>query len=517
MPGQRSRQGCDECRRRRRKCDEAKPACGQCTNFNRSCAYSIKLVWGGRKFKKSCFAQCLHGQGGSARETNNGGEGFVYGTDTSTPADAPTSALVVGIPQSARPRAYSPEPHSLVPLNLPNGITLPSRYRKLLSYFAEDILASLSTHPSIHHDLREGLVPVMLGSPHLLSASLALSAAGLLSRGMTEIDGADILRVIEHLQSSGLSLLRTALTSQQNHDTQEILLVTCLIWCLADVFAAGQGNSSWRVHLQGFKAILDQREAVQQLVRTPGPTKPALRHLYLLYLSLQTLPHVPALALPDQTCNSRSTIVDQLSGPETSIDGFLGYDEELLDILQTINQIGCSDQDASTKRRESDLLLARLSDMIRRDESHPPNVSIASLRPEASRDFFLCHQSFQQATLIYLYRLYDTPSASQQIRLAVNSISEMIDNMTQGQPCHTWVAMSMPLFTIGCEAFTVAQQNFVRDKIQKLETCLGSLHVRLVRQALEDMWRIRSELGDQDGQLCATGLLERLQYSVILF
>ncbi|KAL2258614.1 hypothetical protein VTK26DRAFT_8014 [Humicola hyalothermophila] len=41
----RSRQGCDECRRRRRKCDENKPICGQCRSFNRACSYTLRVVW----------------------------------------------------------------------------------------------------------------------------------------------------------------------------------------------------------------------------------------------------------------------------------------------------------------------------------------------------------------------------------------------------------------------------------------------------------------------------------------
>lgn len=59
MSGQRSRRGCEECRRRRRKCNEQKPTCGHCATSNRTCKYSLQLVWGGRKFEKSRFGQCL--------------------------------------------------------------------------------------------------------------------------------------------------------------------------------------------------------------------------------------------------------------------------------------------------------------------------------------------------------------------------------------------------------------------------------------------------------------------------
>ena len=58
-PSQRSRSGCDECRRRHWKCNEAKPTCAFCQTSNRTCVYSRQLSWGGRAFNKSRFRKCL--------------------------------------------------------------------------------------------------------------------------------------------------------------------------------------------------------------------------------------------------------------------------------------------------------------------------------------------------------------------------------------------------------------------------------------------------------------------------
>ncbi|KEY73029.1 hypothetical protein S7711_09886 [Stachybotrys chartarum IBT 7711] len=501
MPGQRSRHGCDECRKRRRKCDEAKPACSQCGRYKRTCVYSLKLVWGGRKGNKSWLAEADACQAGNATQKTN---------------DKISTSQVLSLKTTPSPQ--SQENWFLIPQQLPNGITLPPRYRRLLSYFSEEILASLSTHPSIHHDLRQGLIPVMLGSPPLLSASLALSASGLLSRTITEIDGVDTTRVIEHLQTSGLSLLSTSLQTEQNNENYEVLLVTCLIWCLADVFAARQGVSSWRVHLKGVKAILDDKYAEGRIFMTSGPTRSALRHLYLLYLSLQTLPHLSSTNLSDPALSVWNRRGGDSNDGDPRIDGFLGYDAAILDILQQINQVSSSNHEGSMVTQNADRLIRKVESMVHRDKRRSPDVSISTLlQPQASRDFDFCHKSFQQATLIQLYRLQQAPSSSNRVQAAVKSISGMIDSMTQGLPCHTWVAMSMPLFTIGCEAFDDEQQEYVRDKIQKLDTCLGSLHVRIVRQALEDIWRFRKELQDHDGKLCASELLDKVQYNVVLF
>jgi hypothetical protein len=266
--------------------------------------------------------------------------------------------------------------------------------------------------------------------------------------------------------------------------------------------------SSWRIHLQGIRALLSENEALRDGTTTPGSIQSAMRHLYQLYLSLQTLPYIPALESGEPSAQSIGRSAPKfewasIASPE--IDGFLGYSNELLDVLQQIDRLSHGTESPS----EADILLGKLKGMIIRDIMTPPGISICtSLSADYNREFGLCHQTFQQATLIHLYRrLYHLPSGSQPIQAAVHAIEEMVSNMIQGQPCHTWVAMAMPLFTLGCEAYTAEQQGFALDKVNKLEDCIGSLHVKLIRQALEDVWRVRKNLGDSDGKLCASQLL----------
>ncbi|KAJ4129872.1 hypothetical protein NW768_006842 [Fusarium equiseti] len=343
----------------------------------------------------------------------------------------------------------------------------------------------------------------MFQSPHLLSASLALSASSLASRGVEEVEGTDILRVTEHLQSSGLPLLRSAL---EKGEQSEILIATCLIWCLADVFSGQQGMTRWPIHLRGIKALL---RGQQRLESGDVALRSAMKHLYMLYRALETLPHVPSLGLIASSPGGKTTDISTSHTANSQIDGFLGYSEELLDILQQIN---------STKSADADVLLGRLNTIISRDVKHPPGVSISSLSSQSGRDFALCNKVFQQATLIQLHRqLYGLSSSSEPIREAIETINGMISNMAQGEPCHTWVAMAMPLFTVGCEAYEEDQKSFIMDKIHKLEKCIGSLHVKVIEQALKDIWKLREDFQDYEGDLCAEYLLEKLSYNIVLF
>ncbi|KAF4457184.1 Lysine biosynthesis regulatory protein LYS14 [Fusarium austroafricanum] len=339
----------------------------------------------------------------------------------------------------------------------------------------------------------------MLESPHLLSASLALSAASFKSRGMEEVEGTSLSRIVEHLQSSGLPLLRSALAQGQQ---SEVLIATCLIWCLADVFSGQQGMFRWPIHLQGIKALLHGRQDYRRFFTGDVALRSAMKHLFMLYRSLETLPHVPTIT------NGKATVNITDTTHSSQIDGFLGYNEELLDLLQQINATAPGSGLEPDTSADADTLLGKLNAMIRWDVKSPPKVSISSISSQSARDFALCNKVFQQATLVQLYRqLYGFSSSSEPIQSAVENISGMISNMTQGKPCNTWVAMAMPLFTVGCEAYREEQKSFILDKIRKLETCIGSLHVKVIEQALKDIWKIREDCQDFQGELCASHLL----------
>lgn len=57
----RSRNGCVECRRLHRRCDEEKPSCANCRDAGKVCSYQKPLSWGGRPFNRSTFRHALGG------------------------------------------------------------------------------------------------------------------------------------------------------------------------------------------------------------------------------------------------------------------------------------------------------------------------------------------------------------------------------------------------------------------------------------------------------------------------
>lgn len=305
----------------------------------------------------------------------------------------------------------------------------------------------------------------------------------------------------------------------------ETLLATCLIWCLSDVFTyrrhEGGMSSSWRVHLGGIRALLDSNGANYRWfpAGTGSSMQVAMRHLYQLYLSLQTLPYIAPAAAPQTAIleTTPATLDEVTVNPSPAIDGFLGYSDELLDVMHQIEQLSRTQVHPCPG---ADILLGKVNAMIARDMAAAPPVilsSPASIIPwdaqGESTDFTLCNQIFQQATLIQLHRrLYHLPSQSPPIQAAVCSMEGMLSSLCNrgggGGGESMWVAMAMPVFTLGCEAFTLDHQQLVLGMMDRLETCIQSLHVRIIRQALVDIWALRRGMEDEGrGAICAGRLL----------
>ncbi|KAF2496096.1 hypothetical protein BU16DRAFT_526621 [Lophium mytilinum] len=220
----RSRKGCQACRKRHRKCDEAKPACAYCADVRQPCVYTQQLYWGGRSFSKSRFGKCL-ATGATAINASSSGNtltpvGFVYGTlSQSAPVNvrleaSPTAAVArivdVSVPSSVQQldecdagigevsevveEDATEEVTSLFDVTATTRIlsmtpTVLPHLRPLLDYFVHRMTKSTPCHQGIQERLCSTFVPMALNVSHLLSAVLTLAAAHHQSIGLDSGDG----------------------------------------------------------------------------------------------------------------------------------------------------------------------------------------------------------------------------------------------------------------------------------------------------------------------------------------
>ena len=374
---------------------------------------------------------------------------------------------------------------------------MPRSYQKLFEYFVAELLTSLSCHESIHQELCRSVVPETLSSPHLLSASLAWAATVWASKGANELDGVNISVLRAHLLSSSVSLLRAILERGQWNQTA---LTTCLVLCLEDAYAGRKSTSTWRHHLQGAGALWNLRT---HTTSTPSPTSSDF--MSHLYLSLHALAGIAGHDEYNMLFSSEAEIVDSENddGCANGIDGFLGYNSNILHILRKVQKISIAGDHGSSKMFEAEALLRKASSMISQNDSRDPDILIrSSISTQSRRDFVLCNRAFQQSTLIHIYRkLHQLPSSSPEVQTAVKTTISAIVEMKQDQQCSAWIVTAMPLFIVGCEACNWEDRNFVLDQFRKLELCIGSSQMLLAREALTSFWNVRAERQDVEGHL----------------
>lgn len=162
-----SRNGCNECKRRRQKCDEGKPACHQCTRLNKICIYDL-----GRPLRFENLGYTLAVQEKEKEHTID--------TGTKTTGPAP-SGMVPKLPHISTLTTL-PIPYLLTPLLLPDmNFTEPIGSFDIQA--AKDLLDDASSLVTNIHDLAtheltldDIIIPEIADIPHLSPEGLAPEA-----------------------------------------------------------------------------------------------------------------------------------------------------------------------------------------------------------------------------------------------------------------------------------------------------------------------------------------------------
>jgi hypothetical protein len=230
----RSHHGCARCKRRRQKCGEEKPSCTRCLDAQVSCEYTIVLKWHGRIPRTSLVAR----------------------RKLKAPEEQPTFNLKVspGEENMVMLKAEDKCARMLYPLHLPQpSDPLPSAHRLLLHHFTTKVSLIVS-HSNVRDQLCGLIIPLALGSQSLLYATMALSALHRTTLLNGTPPGFKLEGEIADLMSLSLRHLRQEL-QQTRGEARIRLLHTIRMLCTCEIFS-GKADTSWRVHVQGAKAII---------------------------------------------------------------------------------------------------------------------------------------------------------------------------------------------------------------------------------------------------------------------
>ncbi|EGE86801.2 C6 finger domain-containing protein [Blastomyces dermatitidis ATCC 18188] len=506
----RSRSGCTECRRRHRKCDETRPSCSSCRITGRECSYEVRLLWGGRPFRKSRFGDCLSQDPNLTRvpvstSSDFSGRAFVYGSgcESSGQLSHPKATILTHSETTAGNQI----------IRNPDLLSwLHPTYRSLLDHFISSTTRALSCHKVVQQDFCAVLVPMALQTPYLLVALLSLAATHRVSLGIEQN-----LTELDLLSTTSLNQLQNVL-SQPNFHLDDATIATTLTLCFTEIVSDGRSPGSWRLHLQGAAAMISEH---LKTVKVPLDSLPsATSLLWRWYFSMETVSLLCGnLSVPP---SSRAGLLIQDIFEHDEIDDLAGFPSSLVPIFKNINRLtmesgytqnqpGNINATSTTQPSQpSNSIIDRCHQIINEINIMLLTAKVPRFRPNVDStltsvhrsDFTALDETYHHAALLQLYRrVLNLPSSNLLVQSSVGQIIRRISSMHFLDEACPGVAVLQPLFSAGCEAYQEADRENIRILLCRMGLRYGMGNVRSALGFLEDLWYMRDANSDSEGRV----------------
>jgi hypothetical protein len=372
----------------------------------------------------------------------------------------------------------------------------------LLHHFANSASRITSCHPRIQTNFCNLLLPMAISYPPLLSALMALSA---IHRNSLYTPSPAPLNQppneIIALKASSIAQLRSELLlpTQQRSQMQDAILATALTLCMCEIHSGGDQPRSWRLHLEGAKAIIS---TYQQMSTNPASSDPNSQSNLLKrwYTSIEALAATTSRGIRAGQLPLLAPGVELPAiGTEDKafLDDYFGFSTDLVDTFKEIGaaawerrslaaessaHVLLSEEDLQT---EADILEKSVEDMIARDATAPPKFYPGvkeSLDDNVVEEFYACNRAYQHTALLYIYRrVRQLPGTDEKVQVAVKSILECVASIKPRSGLSPYIVLTMPLFTAGREALG-EDREIVRYALRDLG---NSLKLRNVWRSLE--------------------------------
>ncbi|OJJ49700.1 hypothetical protein ASPZODRAFT_149192 [Penicilliopsis zonata CBS 506.65] len=464
----RSFTGCKRCKARRQKCDEQRPECSRCRTAGAPCQYTMQLQWGGRTFSRSRFGACE----GMQRLEYSPGE-FIY----TTGSESGSPALPVSIGRTVNPFS-----------------SLTTEQQSLLRHFITDASQITACHSGMREEICRMLVPMALQTPSLLYATTALSAIHLqaLSNQSASVkDAPEIAR----LMALSLEHFRRELQDPSSSASADAdaLLATARTLCLAEIHSGALHPHTWRVHIEGAKALMASSGSSKNKTRTGhSPPDAFRRYLDRWYRAIVALTALTGNGPPIEQTEVDSNASDP-SSPDY-LDDYWGFSVHLAEIFREIGAAAWRRQQKLNNNDENESSADSLERSLRRlMDADPPTFYPGvqeGLSEQCIREFALCNEAFQHSALIQIHRrLHDTPdpSRSEAVQASVQRILACTVQITPSSGLSPWVMLTTPLFVAGCEA-RAEDRALVRQLLGALHDTIRVPNVLQSLNFLEQYW-----------------------------
>lgn len=463
MPGgSRSRDGCFNCRKRKRRCDEEKPICQRCRKIGDDCVFPKPAS--ASNPLKFVVAASDHYMIPLVQQTsflNLSPQEVVAVCDDTKQGDE------LWDQRGSLPPALSPFPFE--PTGIENALV---QYCMFLSHSASPLIVAdievISTSrvyvDTTRNGFRTSVIPRMFYQGPLLSAVLSMSAAEWTQNGMP--DGKDYRGLSMQYKVRALHELQQTLLDSQDSEGN---LLTCVL--LASLEIAHGSCPTWLRHLQGALALLESFGNTVDL----DVAEFVLQYFRFRYILMETTQPTQDDSV-NQAMTSLARIEANLSSHTRNlVDEQIGCSMDLVDIINEISTSGhVSKGQLYTKGQEIDQKIEELS-----------------LQDSADEYLSRSAESFRIAAQIYLRLVcYNTPITHPSIlNLHESLLSCLSDIIVKGQTRRSFPMW--PLFLAGCACSLDHQRKIVLDHFTLLDSKWPISNISAVWKALKLIWHTR--------------------------
>ncbi|RAK87882.1 C6 transcription factor [Aspergillus costaricaensis CBS 115574] len=538
-----TRSGCLTCKRRRKRCDEAKPCCHSCARLGLKCEgygsmWAEPLDPSANVFSQFRAPKRRRVSTTSASTTCSRVPEEELWLSPSSPVSSNLSTAPTTPAESDNNSLYSwnnedneygdkqvtiPDIDSCYTFTVASP--MPSRYFSHLSHhdthylqyhteLGSKLLANLE---SIDNPLRSFLIPRALSSPLLMKALCAVSATHFANRSRDK-EEAQTAATDYYVQT--LSGLQSTIAKYSARTLPDEAILAVAMLCKYEIVRGSV--QQWTAHLNALQELIVARGGVNAL---KDDMREFLSGFYIYAYNMARISNRKHINYDLDIGNVKIS----------KLDIYIGYAEDLIKICARIADLPTLSLDPVALDLEVHLIDTSLRDWAPTNTEYilPRGITesnLIRLRMVANcfRDaaYIYLHSTLErlnqrtaaplspqfaaplQLTLHTPFKPVPSPSISLPRSTALHQLLSRIREFPLDEHCE-FSALTFPLFIAGCESKHPSDQELIIHSLDKLEANFGIGNVRRAKEMLSILWA-------GEGDVHWLDMLERLQWDLIL-
>lgn len=447
LKGGRTKTGCVTCRRRKKKCDEARPECNNCVKNAFWCeGYPERIFWRPGRQKVEGIGHLSLDHSSLSRE-------------------------LLRRTKSLSQTEGTPPINVDVKCDLPfliDGVETPED-RFLLDHFVYDVSRVLTLINDETNPFQELILPIAVQHRGLMHSLLCLSGAHLARK-----DRESKYKIAQayHLDQA-LKILRTETNGRPvaNNPTIAQMLILCLVSiCL------GEREGQYRPHMNAARSILYQFQS----------DTPFGKFLFEFFVyhdvanSITSLDRRPIRYMED--FRLPGFILQPEAGALLGVlDGLFAYISRITVLRDDVRE---------RKKRRICVDYEMLSTAVAIDSEI--RMWVPPQHPNSHR--YIAALLYRQSTWVYLYRTIQPSQPGPKVRRAVEEGLTLMQMLPEDSS--TQSILLMPLFILGCAAFEPSQRPLITERFKSLYEYSGLGNILAAHEAVQKVWELM-DAGDE--------------------